>query len=684
MAAPIGLRAQFDGAIDAQRGALLPWVPVCLGIGIGCYFALMTEPPVEVWGAMGLVALALAGGVALGGLLRRPVLLALLLVLAGFLLAGARTYLIAEPVLGFRYFGPVEGRIVIIDRSTSDRVRITLDRVVLEDMRPERVPARVRLSLEPDQAGSLPLPGNRVALTGHLSPPSGPVEPRGFDFQRMAWFDRLGAVGYSRTPLVTIAPAPPGFSLARWRDAISREVQARLPGETGAFAAAVTTGDRSGMTQGSLTALRESNLAHLLAISGLHMGLLTTFVFGALRLVLVLSPGVALGWPVKKIAAVGALMAGAVYLALSGGNVATQRAYIMVAVMLIAVLLDRRALTLRAVAVAAVIVLLLRPESLTEPGFQMSFAATIALVAAFRAMRDFESDRVPRWARPVLATVISSAVAGAATAPVAASHFNMIAHYGLIANLVSVPLMGLVVMPGAVLAACLAPLGLHGIGLAVMAPAIDWILAVAHWTAAQEGAVGRVMSPGPGVMPLFALGMLWLILWRGRMRWAGVAPAALSFVLWAMAERPALLVSPGGGLIGLMTQEGRVLNKARGEGFAASSWLENDGDTPDQGLAAARPGLAAVTDMTTFDLGPGPAAYLSGRGAAGRVADACAVAPLVFLAAEAEAPAPPGCTLWDKKALDQTGGLAIYLTDGRLRTVTARAAAGQRPWNAAQ
>jgi len=679
------LRNGISGAIDAQRGALLPWGPVCLGIGIASYFALLDEPSVAVWALLICVAVVLCSVVLSAGVMRWPLVVGLLLVVSGFLLAGARTHLVAGPVLGFRYYGPVEGRIIALDRSVGDRVRLTLDHVVMQDMRPHRVPERVRVSLQPDQPGALPVPGKTVAMTVHLSPPSGPVEPGGFDFQRMAWFDGLGAVGYTKAPLVTLAPAPAGFSVARWRNAISREVQARLPGEVGAFAAAVTTGDRAGMAQGSLTALRQSNLAHLLAISGLHMGLLTAFVFGALRLALVTVPAISLGWPVKKIAAVGALLAGAVYLALSGGNVATQRAYAMVAVMLIAVLLDRRAVTLRSVAVAAMIVLVLQPESLSEPGFQMSFSATIALVAAFRVARDLPGEWVPGWARPALATIFSSAVAGAATAPVAAAHFNMIAHYGLFANLASVPLMGLVVMPGAVLAACLAPFGMHGIGLAVMAPGIEWILAVADWTARQDGAVGHVVSPGPWVLPLFALGMLWLILWRGRARWAGLAPALLAFGLWALAERPALLVSPGGGLIGLMTEQGRALSKARGDGFAAQSWLENDGDIPDQGRAAARwPQDKAEAGIRTFTVGTMRVVHLSGRGASMRVAEGCAKASLVILAADARGIAPAGCKLWDRRALEAAGGFALYDNINGTRTVTARAAAGRRPWNAAQ
>ncbi len=672
--------AWIDRVFDDQRGALFPWTPVFLAVGIGFYFALPVEPTLGQWAglaALAVVLTAVAGGI---GMLRFPPLVAAILVVTGILLAGVRAHVVAEPVLTFRYYGPIEGRIVAIDRSVGDRVRLTLDRVVLEDMRPGRVPTRVRVSLHSDPPGATPQPGLRVAVTGHLSPPAGPVEPGGFDFQRIAWFDGLGAIGYARAPLVALAPAPEGAWLARVRGAISAQVRAHLPGEPGAFAAALTTGDRSAMGKATLADLRASNLAHLLAISGLHMGLLTAFVFGALRLFLVSLPGVALTLPVKKIAACGALIAASAYLALSGGNVATQRAFVMVAVMLVAVLLDRRALTLRAVALAALIVLLLRPESLPEPGFQMSFAATVALVAVFRVLRDLQNDRVPRALRPALATVISSAVAGAATAPVAAVHFNTIAHYGLLANLVSVPLMGTIVMPGAVLAACLAPFGLEEVGLAIMEPALRWILSVAHWIASQDGAVGRVAAPGAVVLPILAGGGLWIALWRGPARLIGVAPIALGFVLWAGAERPGLLVSDSGGLIGVMTAEGRALNKPRGEGFVALSWLENDGDAADQPTAAAR-GLAGEGSLVTFTHEGGMVAHLRGRGAAGRIDEACASAPVVILAALAEAPPPKGCLLFDQKSLTRAGGGALVREGAGVRLISARAAAGKRLWN---
>ncbi len=436
----------FNRIMSNQRGMLLTWVPVCLAIGIGTYFSIAYEPSLMMFGGLfaALLVFMLLGFCLPEGV--SPLGTAIALCLAGFIIAGLRTHSVAGPVLGWRYYGAVEGRVVAMDRSQSDALRLTLDDVRLDRVSPARTPDRVRISLHGDAVGGItPEPGMRVMTTAHLSPPSGPVEPGGFDFQRHAWFARLGAVGYTRVPLMGAAPAEDGqagLAVFRIRMAASARIQAALPGDIGGFAAAITTGDRSAISQGALDDLRASNLAHLLAISGLHMGLLTAVVFGGLRMLLVAVPQAALRWPTKSIAACGALIAASGYLALSGGNVATERAFVMVAVALGALMIGRRAISLRAVAVAAIIVLTLRPEALMGPGFQMSFAATTALVAVFGWMRGVEFTYIPKWLRPVVAVFVSSAVAGVATAPIAAAHFNAIAHYGLIANLMSVPLMG--------------------------------------------------------------------------------------------------------------------------------------------------------------------------------------------------------------------------------------------------
>ncbi len=679
--------------IDTQRGHLFAWLPVCLAFGIGAYFALSFEPGARLYG--GALAVVIATGAALIGLRGRayegqcaPLLIGVMTIALGFLLAGYRAHAVNAPVMGFRYYGPVEGRIIKIDRSGSDKIRLLLDQVRLERTGPDRTPARVRVSLHGAQGFFTPEPGARIALTAHLGPPEGPVEPGGFDFQRMAWFDRLGGVGYTRAPALLIAPPTGGRSLwiARLRADFSAAIQAKMPGEEGAFAAAILTGDRSGMSEETKESLRASNLAHLLAISGLHMGLLTGLVFSALNFVFVFIPArYASKVPGRKLAALGALMAGAFYLALSGGNVATERAFIMVAVMFTAVILGRRALTLRAVALAALIVLTLRPEVLTEPGFQMSFAATVALVAVFGEIRVNGWRFGPRWMAPIATVVISSLVAGLATAPVAAAHFNRIADYGLIANLVSVPLMGLVVMPAALGAIILAPLGLSAIGFAIMRPAIAWILGVADWISSLEGALSYVPSPPALALPLIAFGGIWLVLWQGKwLRFSGVTGLIAGFALWSAAERPIALISPDGGLVGLLTEEGRALSKPKGSGFAAREWLQNDGDGADQYLAALRSGFDGEKGAILFGVGQARFTHLTGRGAREKVAQSCADTGYVFLNAKYEAPLPKGCALFDHRRMRETGAIAIYLKSGEAQIITARDFTGERLWNSKQ
>lgn len=654
-----------------QRGHLFPWVPVCLGCGVALYFALRAEPGAGVYLGLvvaGVLCAVLAGRMGPG---LSPLFWAGAMVATGLCIAGARAHHLSGPVLGWRYYGPVEGRIVRIDRSGSDALRLTLDRVRLHDVSPEKTPARVRVSLHGMQGFVVPRPGLRVMMTAHLSPPGGPVEPGGFDFQRHAWFLRLGAVGYTRTPVLTLAPPEAGQGMFRARMALSARVQAALPGETGGFAAAIMTGDRSGIGQDTLEALRVSNLAHLLAISGLHMGLLAGFVFAAFRLGFAAVPVIGLRVPAKKLAALMALPVAAAYLGLSGGSVATERAFVMVAVALLAVMSDRRALSLRAVAVAAVIVLVLRPEALLGPGFQMSFAATTALVAVFGWLRDAAVPLGPRWLRPAVAVVISSAVAGLATAPVAAAHFNQIAHYGLLANLLSVPLMGVLVMPAAVLAACLLPFGLEGVALWVMGQGLGWILGVAHWVAALEGARGTVVSPAAMVLPLLAMGALFLVLWQGRARLAGLVPMLLAALFWAQSERPDVLISDNGALVGVMTPQGRALSRARGAGFVAMNWLENDGDGAVQESAASR----------WRDPSPGGLRILALRGkrAARDTTDCNGHDWIVFdRTPEHELP----CTVFEPRMLRRSGAVALHVTAEGVKTVTARQITGTRLWNA--
>ncbi|MCB2111443.1 MAG: ComEC/Rec2 family competence protein [Defluviimonas sp.] len=675
-------------ALAAARGQLLPWAPVFLAIGIGSYFAWPTEPSPALLRAAGVVAaascaVALAALRLPGALVWRAPAAACGLIAFGLLVATLRANLVAAPVLPFRYYGPVEGRIIDIDRSFSDRLRLTLDDVAMDGMRRDPAPAEVRVALHGEAAPETLAPGARVRLVAHMTPPDGPVAPGGFDFQRLAWFEGLGAVGYSRNPPELVAPPEGGAKLAvfRTRMALSHGLQARIPGQAGAFAAAVLTGDRAGLSRETTDALRGANLSHLIAISGLHMGLLTGFVFAALRHGLALFPAFAMRIPAKKIAALVALAAAVLYLLLAGPSVATRRAFIMAAVMLGAVLADRRAISFRSVAIAALILLVVEPESLVEPGFQMSFGATIALIAVFRSWTGF-ARRLPRLARPVAMLVVSSATAGLATAPIAAAHFNRIAEYGLLANLVAVPLMGTFVMPLGVVAALLAPLGLAQPAIWALGQATALILAVAAWISGLDGAVVAVPAPPVAVLPLLALGGL-LIVATGARRplvGAGAALVVAGFALWAGASRPTLLVAGDGTLAGLMTEAGRALSKPKGAGFVASAWLEDDGDAVAQDAAALRPGFTTGDRVWRARLGGQPVVIVTGKGARARARPECRDGAVLVLTEPWDV-GSTACDVYDSRRLRETGALAIDAGPSGLVVVTARGAAGARLWN---
>ena len=664
-----------------QRGHLVGWVPVFLGIGIGLYFGLRAEPSYVVWiGVTALVLLALFLSRAVGYACA-PILVALALAGTGAGLAKVRTELVRAPVLDFRYFGPIQGRVVNIDRSASDAVRLTLDRVILFNLGPAKTPQVIRVSVHGDQPLADYNVGDTLITTGHLGPPSGPAEPGGFDFQRHAWFLGLGAVGYTRNPVLRLSSASfeADVAVVTIRQKITRHVLGAMPADTAGFAVAITTGDRSAIPSATLDDLRAANLAHLLAISGLHMGLLTGFVFLLVRSVFALHPKAGLEWPTKKIAAAAAILCGAAYLALSGGNVATERAFIMVTVMFVAVILDRRAVTLRAVAIAATIVLLLRPEALTGPGFQMSFAATTALVFVFGLLRDIDMYEYPRWARGAFSVVVSSGVAGLATAPFAAAHFNQIAHFGFIANVISAPIMGALVMPSAVVAAILAPFGLDGIGFLGMDIGLRWILFVAETTAHQPGAVGHVVAPDKWVLPLIAMGLLIFVLWQGRSRSLGLAVVIAGFVLWSQTHRPALLIAESGGFMGLNTQSGRDLSRATGHGFVSAIWLENDGAPVPQGVAAERDGIEVGNRTYEASIENWRVLMVSGKTALSELED-CGGADVLL--SNQIITTPRSCLYFDQAILQNSGALSMNVIDATLRIQSARSKSGVRPWNA--
>ncbi len=561
-----------------------------MAFGIGAYFELPNEPNFSQYIWISTFALCVIGVFIFSSIAFRVVFGAILIVCLGFFAAAFRANQVSAPVLKYRYYGPIEGRIIAIDKSSSDALRITLDEVKMGKISSGRTPHRVRLSLLFTSADQNFNPGSIIQATGFMMPPQSPVEPDGFDFRRHAWFLKLGAVGYTRKPIILLQPAGKTMDLAlfKYRMKFSKRLQKNLPERTSGFAAAIMTGDRSGIKQEHVIALRRSNLAHLLAISGLHMGLLVGVIFAALRWVLISLPIFILRSKAKKIAALGALIFAFIYLGLSGFNIANQRAFLMVSLMLCAILFDRRALSLRAVALAAWLILIYRPESLLSAGFQMSFAATFALVVSFRWINNRRQGHPKKWFSPILTVILTSLIAGLATAPIAAAHFNQIVHYGLIANILSVPVMGALVAPGAILSVSLMPFGAEIIGLLIVDFGLAWILKVATFFANQKNAVSGIVMPKTWILALGMVAILQFSLWQSRLRMLGVIGIFAAGMSWYQTQRPDILIADRGALVGVMTSEGRAISKPKGAGFVARIWLENDGEKTNQSGAHVR------------------------------------------------------------------------------------------------
>lgn len=670
-----------------SRAGFFPWIAVSLSLGISLWFIWPLKMAAVRWTLLIfslLVALAFARfvtGRAEQDRLNWHIADALRLVCfagvltgLGFGLMAARSAYVEAPVLGWRYYGPIEGRLVNIDRSARDRIRLTLDQVVLEDMAPEKTPERVRLSLMGEAAETIPLLGQYIQITGHLGPPPGPAAPNSFDFRRHAWFSQLGAIGYARLPAAVLS-SPDGkkWWMHRMRMRISQIIQARIGGQEGAVAAALMTGDRSGIFEATNETMRASNLYHIISISGLHMGMLAGFIYAAFRYFIVLWQvfGFLPKAPAHKISAAIAICAAGAYLWLSGGGVATERAFIMVAVMLLAILADRRAVSLRTVAMAATVILIYSPESVASPGFQMSFAATIALILSYgpwvRLSRHFTF-----WLRPVIMLMFTSLIAGFATAPIAAAHFNQLVHYGLVANLLVVPVMGTLVMPAGVIAALLAPFGLAAPALWVMGAGTAWMLKVAEFIAGLDGAVTMIPQPHPMVLPAMCFAAALMVLcWRPgpflrltvqRMGvYAGVAVVIVALAMWLNVSRPLLLIASEGEAVGLMTDQGRVLSKPAGGSFSVKTWLREDGDISTQIESAEKPGWTGDRRDRQADLPQDwKVLHFTGKGSGARAAAACLPGRIVVATERTGLRRhQQKCVLFDLYSLRWSGAVAI-------------------------
>ena len=589
------LRNTFEAELAERAG--LHWLAVLFGLGALGYFLLPREPlfPVLATGAAvfaGAAAFAYRRGMAW------RILSVLAIVLAGASVAKLRVDRLVQPEIGNETFVALDARVVDRESRVELRPRIVLDRIRTESIPLERLPERVRITLPPSYG--LPPLGSRIVMNARLASVPGAVVPGGYDPHRSAFFEGIGGSGFSLGRW-TVTEEPPRFSLdltvARIRTAIVERIMAAEPGEAGAVAAALLVGERSALSEETNENLRISGLFHILSISGLHMMLVAGTVFFTARALLALSPRLALERPIRKWAAVAALLVLSVYFALSGGGAATVRSFAMASILFAAVLVDRPAISMRNLAIAAFLVLAIEPEGIAEPGFQMSFAAVAALIAAWEFWRDHraarlaDDDVVPGFwlmrlaGQALIGVALTTLVAGLATAPFAAYHFERVATYSLLGNLLAAPLVSAIIMPFGLLSLAVMPLGLEALPLAVMAWGIEMLLGIAAFVASLPGADVRAPPMSAFSLCLIVAGMLWLCLWRLRWRLLGLPAIGLGLLLIPiLIDPPDILVAPDGTAIAVRGSSGVLrVSGARAGSYIVEQFFDEESAQPESG-----------------------------------------------------------------------------------------------------
>ena len=695
-------RGAFSRALarEVEERRFFLWLPVAAMGGVALNLAADQEP--VLW----LPALLTALFAALAWISRaRPfalgVSLAFAALFAGFLSMSLRTARVAAPVIDRIRIVTLQGFVEEVDLRTVG-ARMVVGVISADGMPRDKVPRRVRVTTRkaPDVAA-----GDFVELKARLLPPSRAALPGGYDFARDAFFAGVGAVGSTLGP-IRILPPPSDATLRERFDAaidharnrLALRVNAIIGGDEGAIAAAMVTGKRDFLSTDAKDLIREAGIFHIITISGVQMTLVAGIFFVAARRLLALSPTLALKYPIKKWAAVVAMAGSLLYDVATGSRVGTERALIMTLIVLGAVIMDRRALTMRNLALAVVAVIAIEPEAILGVSFQLSFAAVAALVAVMEARlaaRDIDPDPfVPkRGERPKrgrfsallerpLALLFATAFATSATASFMAYHFHDLSPYVLIGNPLTLTIIEFFAVPGALIGAALYPLGLDGPVWIYVGAGIKFILWVARFIAEAPGSTLHLRAFAPYALPFLALAVISATVWRTwTFRLSAMPLALIGLVGAAHGPRYDVIVAPSGDLAAVRDADGRleVVGK-RFNAFAAEQWLTADGDgrdpaqarSPDApcdrlGCVADLPegeSLSIVNDRLAFD-------------------EDCARAEVVVSALSA----PQGCRakfVLDEQALARLGAVGLTFSDDKGFTLASdRSAIENRPWSPA-
>lgn len=693
---------------ESERGTGFLLLPVLFGAGAVTNFSLPEDPSMPLFGAVALAAVACMLAARHQAALRLFAA-GILIFLLGLMAASFEIWRADTKMLGADISTRISGRVVSVEERAGGRPRITIDVTGTERPQLRYAPDRVRVTTREIPPGLVP--GQGVKGVVRLLPATGPVRPDSYDFSFESYFDGIGASGFFLSgPFADDTEAPATFyqefaaRVERARYALAVHIRTRIGGPEGEIAAALVAGVRSGIPEQVNEALRRTGLAHFLAISGLHMALVAGTVVGGMRALFALFPGFASRYPVKKFAALSALVAITIYLVISGAAVAAQRSFIMFAVMLAAVLVDRAALTMRNLAVAGLIVLSVAPHEIMGPSFQMSFAATAALIGAYAWFSERRREKavdgnwreMSVWRRGMHLTLLffgglamTSLIAGTATGLYGAWHFNRVAPLGLVANLAAMPIVTVAVMPMAVIGTVLVPFGLDAPFFAVMGKALAAVVEIAKWLS-ERSPPDEVGLVPPAAVAVLSVALAIATIATTWLRAAAVPLLIVGGALIAMREVPDVLVSEDGRLVAVHMTDGRLaVSRARPSAFTVDNWskaLQAKGFvTPSserlpvaaEHAFSCHDGLCVARHSSGAEI-----AFAHNTEAAVRACPSAALIVIDDATASGVCAHAYGPTVVTKRDLARQGAAAIHFGDsGKVAKVEFAIGAGERPWH---
>lgn len=676
------------GATD--RG---PWLTVALASGIGLWFLL---PSAAYWfGAVaGLVICALAALAVWRGQEQRSFLLLACTLLpfmcaAGIVLIWVRSEMVGAPAIAHPQVRMLNATIIERDEQPAEnRVRLTLAVRDAEEGRAMKV--RVNVPFARDKADFSE--GAHIRLRARLMPPAPPLVPGAFNFARKAWFDGLAASGtlIGEIELIRSAPSEQG-ALPALQRRLAAHVRSQVDGSAGSIAAAFASGDRGAISRADEDAMRDAGLTHLLSISGLHVSALIAACYISSLKLLALWSWLTLRVRLPLLAAGIGAAGGVAYTLLTGAEVPTVRSCLAALLILLAMALGREPLSLRMIAIAAAVVMLLWPEALIGPSFQMSFAAVIAIVALHGSapMRRLLAPAGEIWwrrlARHAASLFITGVVIELVLTPIVLFHFHRAGFYGAFANVLAIPLVTFCAMPLIALALLLDLIGAGAPAWWLVRVSLNLLLELAHFTAAQPGAVNLFPQIDMGTIVLFAAGGFWLALWRGRVRLAGLAPICAATLLLIATPAPSMLVTSDGKNVGIAGRDGRLLTLRGEQSSYAVDHLQELSATGGEVVHLQNwPEASCSRDFCLLKLEEAGREWrlLMARSNSSveerQLAASCAGADIVVASRRLPRSCQPRWLKADRRYLDQHGGLALYLAEERIDSVGSRS--GEYGW----